>query len=225
MGATHEEEEWQRLLAAERRLQEVVPEAVLVGGTAAALHAGHRISLDGDHVVGDLKERFEEVLARLESTPGWKTERIQRPVLILGALDGCLSGVRQLRRARPINVEVVERLRVPTLAEMVRIKSWLLLTRDSTRDLLDAAALLDKLGEARLGEAYAPFDAIYERGPRGGPPLVELVDRLAAARPADRAAVDLKTYKGVRPPWSDWSHVESRARFWAARLADIAMRS
>lgn len=122
----HEErEDWKRLLAAERRLQEVVPEAVLVRGTAAALHAGHRISLDGDHVIGDLRERFEEVLARLESTPGWKTERIQKPVLILGALDGCLSGLRQLRRSRPVDVDVVEGLRVPTLADMVRIKAWL----------------------------------------------------------------------------------------------------
>jgi hypothetical protein len=33
--------EWERLLAAERHLQTLVPEAILVGGTAAALHAGH----------------------------------------------------------------------------------------------------------------------------------------------------------------------------------------
>ncbi len=43
--------DWERLLAAERHLQSLVPGAVLVGGTAAALHAGHRKSLDGDHVL------------------------------------------------------------------------------------------------------------------------------------------------------------------------------
>ena len=37
--------DWERLLAAERHL----PDAVLVGGTAAALHAGHRVSL-GEHL-------------------------------------------------------------------------------------------------------------------------------------------------------------------------------
>ena len=216
--------DWQRLLAAERRLQGIVPEAVLVGGTAAALHAGHRISLDGDHVVSDLKERFEEVLNRLESTPGWKTERIQRPVLILGALDGCLTGLRQLRRVRPIETQVVEGLRVPTLPEMARIKAWLFLTRDSTRDFLDITVLLDQLGEARLGETFAHFDEIYERGPRGGSPILELVDTLAAARPVDRGALDLKTYKGIVPPWDDWRHIEARARFWAARLAKLSMR-
>jgi hypothetical protein len=224
MGA-RDEDDWQRLLAAERRLQQVVPEAVLVGGTAAALHAGHRISLDGDHVLGNLRDRFEEVLARLESTPGWKTERIQKPVLILGALDGCLSGLRQLRRTQPVEVQVLEGLRVPTLAEMVRIKAWLFLTRDSTRDLLDVTALLDKLGQGRLAETFTPFDEIYGRGPRGGSPLVELADRLAAARPADRASVDLRTYKGVQPPWHEWKHIEDRSRFWAARIAGMAMES
>src|SRR3989442_1102815 len=80
--------EWERLLAAERHLQYLVPGAVLVGGTAAALHAGHRVSMDGDHIVEDLRGRFDEVLEALELAAGWQTERIQRPVLILGQLDG-----------------------------------------------------------------------------------------------------------------------------------------
>ncbi len=46
--------DWEQLLAAERHLQTLLPDAVLVGGTAAALHAGHRVSLDGDHVLADL---------------------------------------------------------------------------------------------------------------------------------------------------------------------------
>src|SRR5216117_95824 len=82
--------DWEQLLAAERHLQHLVPGAVLVGGTAAAVHAGHRISMDGDHVVEDLRERFDQVLAALESAAGWQTERV--PVLILGALDGILTG-------------------------------------------------------------------------------------------------------------------------------------
>lgn len=63
--------DWERLLAAERHLQALVPGSVLVGGTAAALHAGHRTSLDGDHVIADLRERFDEVLADLEAAAGW----------------------------------------------------------------------------------------------------------------------------------------------------------
>jgi len=38
--------EWERLLAHAAVLQTHVPGAVLAGGTAAALHAGHRISFE-----------------------------------------------------------------------------------------------------------------------------------------------------------------------------------
>src|SRR5881628_107433 len=109
--------DWERLLAAERHLQYLVPGTVLVGGTAAALHARHRMSVDGDHVP------------------------------ILGQLDGILTGVRQLRRTRPLETEEVAGLRIPTLAEMARIKAWLLATRHTVRDYLDTVVLLERLGE------------------------------------------------------------------------------
>ena len=34
--------DWEAVLSSAARLQEILPDAVLVGGTAAALHAGHR---------------------------------------------------------------------------------------------------------------------------------------------------------------------------------------
>jgi len=40
-----------------------VPDAVLVGGSAAAHHADHRVSFDDDHVVTDLRQRFVLSLA------------------------------------------------------------------------------------------------------------------------------------------------------------------
>ncbi|HEY5288117.1 MAG TPA: hypothetical protein VIJ50_13525 [Solirubrobacteraceae bacterium] len=43
------------------QLQELVPGAVLVGGSAAALYAHHRQSFDHDHVVADLAERFDAI--------------------------------------------------------------------------------------------------------------------------------------------------------------------
>ena len=63
--------DWERLLAAERHLQHLVAGTVLVGGTAAAIHGQHRISMDGDHVLEDLRERFEEVLATLVAVSAW----------------------------------------------------------------------------------------------------------------------------------------------------------
>jgi hypothetical protein len=210
--------EWERLLAAERHLQVLVPGTVLVGGTAASLHAGHRRSLDGDHVLEDLKTRFEEVLAALEAAAGWQTARVQRPVAILGRLDGVMTGIRQLRRTRPLETEVVSGLRVPTLAEMARIKAWLLATRHTLRDYLDTVVLLERLGEAAAREAFASFDEIYHQE-TGASPLVEVVERLTAAAPSDAPEIDLASYKGLVPPWNDWGHLAARGRHWAGVLA------
>jgi hypothetical protein len=210
--------DWERLLAAERHLQAIVPGTVLVGGTAAALHTGHRRSLDGDHVLEDLRARFDEVLAALEAAAGWQTARVQRPVAILGSLDGVMTGIRQLRRTRPLESEIVSGLRVPTLPEMARIKAWLLATRHTVRDYLDLVVLLERVGESKAPEAFASFDELYAQ-PSGASPLVEVVERLTAASPSDRPEVDLRTYKGLLAPWNDWAHLSARGRHWAAVLA------
>ena len=190
-------------MAAERHLQAIVPGAVLVGGTAAALHAGHRESLDGDHVLEDLRPRFDEVLTALEAAAGWQTSRVQRPVAILGRLDGMMTGIRQLRRTRPLENEIVSGLRVPTLPEMARIKAWLLATRHTVRDYLDLVVLLERLGEPGAREAMASLDEVYAQS-SGASPLVEVVERLAGAAPSDAPEVDLRTYKGLVSPWNDW---------------------
>lgn len=214
--------DWERLLAAERHLQYLLPGAVLVGGTAAAVHARHRVSLDGDHVLTDLRDRFDEVMATLESAAGWQTERVRRPVLILGELDGVLTGIRQLRRTEPLETEEIDGLRVPTLAEMARIKAWMLATRHTVRDYLDTVVLFERLGEEGVVAALRPFDRIYRQSPAISP-LAEVGERLAAAEPSDRAAIDLKTYKGLRAPWNDWDHLAERGRQWARIVARVAL--
>jgi hypothetical protein len=92
---------WEKVLAAGARLQEILPGAVLVGGTSASLHARHPLSRDADHVLKNLNTNFDKVLAQLESVAGWQTTRINRPVLILGSLDGTETGIRQLIRTAP----------------------------------------------------------------------------------------------------------------------------
>jgi hypothetical protein len=92
----------------------------------AALHVGHQVSLDDDHVIRDLVERFDEVLEALEATDGRVTARLKRPVLILGSLVGVETGIRQMTRQRPLEVEEFPvpsgTIRVPTLREMARIR-------------------------------------------------------------------------------------------------------
>lgn len=224
MEPIEELSDWERLLAAERHLQYLIPGTTLVGGTAASLHVGHRVSMDGDHVLDDLRDRFDEVLSRLESAAGWETARVQRPVLILGQLDGVLTGIRQLRRTRPLETEEIRGLRVPTLAEMARIKSWLLATRNTVRDYLDTVVLFERLGEKSLVSAMRSFDAIYRQA-NSLSPLAEVVERLASASPADRALIDLSRYRALQPPWNDWSHLSARGRRWAPVLSRVVLGS
>jgi hypothetical protein len=214
--------DWEKLLAAERHLQRIVPGSVLVGGTAAALHAKHRQSIDGDHVVSDLRARFDQVLSDLEAVAGWQTNRIQRPVLILGTLDGVLTGIRQLRRTAPLETEEVDGMRVPTLAEMARIKAWLVATRHTMRDYLDTVVLCERLGDAGVAKAFERFDPLYAQE-SGSSVLSEVVDRLAMGSPSDHSHVDLGTYRGLQAPWNDWQHVVRRGRHWAELLARQAL--
>jgi hypothetical protein len=175
-----------------------------------------------DHVLEDLRGRFDDVLGALESVAGWQTERVQRPVLIVGQLDGILTGIRQLRRTRPLETEELAGLRVPTLAEMTRIKAWLLVTRHTVRDYLDTVVLLARLGEQEAIGALRPFDAIYRQASNVSP-LSEVAERLAAAVPADLAQIDLKSYRGLQSPWDDWQHVAARGRAWAPIVARVVL--
>lgn len=119
--------DWERVLSSAARLQRLLPQAVLVGGTAAGIHAGHRVSRDAGHVLTDLRSRFDKVLGQLESVAGWTTARVNRPVLILGSLDGIETGVRQLIRAEPLETTTVvvgeQEIPIPTEAEILRIKT------------------------------------------------------------------------------------------------------
>lgn len=202
--------DWELVLSAAARLQRILPDAVLVGGTASAIHAKHRFSRDADHVLADLRQRFDEVLAELESVAGWKTARVQRPVQILGSLDGIETGVRQLIRDEPLETAVVEyhgaRITVPTEGEILRIKGVLILKRNATRDYLDFVALADHMGEESLANALQRFDRLYQQE-NGESPLQQLQIQLANALPYDLEETDLSEYKNLDSRWHDWQSV------------------
>lgn len=206
--------EWDLVLSAAARLQSELPGAVLVGGTASALHAGHRGSRDADHVMRDLRERFDEVLAQLESVAGWQTARVKRPVMILGSLDGIETGVRQLIRKAPLETRTVEHqgaaITVPTEEEMLRIKAVLILKRNATRDYLDFVAMGTRLGDERAARAMESFDRLYPQK-SGQSSLQQLQAQLANPMPYDLKDVDLSDYKNLDPRWHDWNAVTSVA--------------
>jgi hypothetical protein len=58
--------DWEQVLAAAAHLQRILPEAVLVGGSASAVYAEHRLSADADHVLTDLRLRFDSLSKKCE---------------------------------------------------------------------------------------------------------------------------------------------------------------
>jgi hypothetical protein len=226
------EEAWEAVLASLSRLQSVLPDAVLVGGTASALYAQHRQSFDHDHVLVDLRERFDAVLEELEAVAGWETARVRRPVLILGSLDGVETGVRQLRRARPLETTVMRvgdrEVTLPTLAEVLRIKAFLCLERNATRDYLDLAALASHMGLEAAAEVLWPMDDLYPQ--RNGDPWAvrtQMIMQFADPPPYDLDQVELAEYKGVRAPFDRWDHVAAVCGALSDRLlaASVAVLS
>lgn len=220
---------WEDVLRSAARLQELVPDAVLVGGSGAAAHAGHRVSFDHDHVLTDLRDRFDQVLEALEASEGWVTARVRRPVLILGNLDGIDTGIRQLIRRRPLETERYETpeasVVVPTLEETLRVKSWLVLTRNATRDYLDVVALAERLGST-APQVVLSMDDYYadQLGPGGARVATQVVKQLAEPRPYDHDEVELARYRRLDPRWHDWQTVETACRRLAADVLDLVAR-
>jgi len=205
------------LLEAAAVLQARVPDMVMVGGSAAAVYAHHRFSVDHDHTLADLASRYEQVLEAVEASDGWATSiRGTPPVTILGLEAGFEAGIRQLRRTRPLETAALllpsgRQLTIPTFDETLRVKAYLIVNRNQMRDYLDVAALADKAGLDHAGEALRGIDAYYtEKTGHGEAVSTVLAARLAAAEPKDQAAIrDLARYKGLDPRWHDWSAVKA----------------
>ena len=160
----------------------------------------------------DLRQRFDQTLADLEAVAGWRTARVQRPVQILGSLDGIETGVRQLIRDEPLETTEIdyqgETLTLPTEAEMLRIKGVLILRRNATRDYLDFVALADHMGAEHMILALNPFDRLYPQ-PNDESALQQLQVQLANPLPYDLEEMNLAEYKNLDPRWHNWQTVKA----------------
>ncbi len=187
------------------------------------MYADHRLSTDANHVLSDLHQRFDQVLAELESVAGWKTARIKRPVQILGSLDGIETGVRQLIREEPLETTHIEylgqRITIPTQAEILRIKGVLILKRNATRDYLDFVALADHMDDEKMLEAMRVFDRLYPQ-PNEESALQQLQIQLANPLPYDLEELQLTEYKNLDLRWQNWETVKTACVRYAMLIFD-----
>ncbi len=216
----------EEVLESAARLQRLVPDAVLVGGSAAAYYARHRMSTDHDHILEDLRDRFDLVLDALDREGDFVLNRAVPGKIILGELGGIEAGVRQMIRTRPLEVQRV-RLRsgaevtVPTLEEIARIKGYLIVKRNQMRDYLDVAALSGRFSAETIGPVLAQIDEFYADPSHADdrPVQAQLARQLAAPDPKDSSrTADLTTYKGLVPRWQDWDDVVAECRALAVHV-------
>lgn len=217
---------WDRVVEAGVKGQRLVPGAIAVGGTAAALYAGHRISLDTDHLVYSLKDRFDEVLDVLTAAPEWRTARTNRPVLILGSIGQVEVGFREPRRRTPIETASVRTpggiIIVPTLLEMIGIKAFVAYSRNALRDYLDFAALTTCVDQEQVLGALFKLDDQYG-GLQTASVRLEVAKALAGPRPFDLEGTDLSRYKALAAEWHDWRRTEDTCGRFGLLLGERLM--
>lgn len=215
------------VLRSAARLQNLVPDAVLVGGSAAVLYARHRTSFDHDHALADLGNRFDAVLEALESDPEWVLNRAVPGKILLGSLGEIEVGIRQLIRKRPLETQTVKvpgggTVVAPTPEETLRIKAYLLVKRNQTRDYIDVAALADRFGIRWAAETLGDIDRYYDEGEPGEQAVAaQVVRQLGQPRPADsRTTANLGQYKQLDPKWQSWPAVIAQCH----AIADAMLR-
>jgi len=150
----------------------------------------------------------------VEEDEGWATNRVTPGKVILGNLDGIEAGVRQMIRKAPLEVTKVEvpsggEVTVPTLEETLRIKAFLIVRRNQTRDYLDTAALSTALGAEQAAEVLSQIDDYYaDQADDGEGVASQLVRQLGDPKPADSSViVQLPSYRRLRQGWKDWEAV------------------
>lgn len=111
-------------------------------------------------------------------------------------------------------------LRIPTDAEMLRVKAYLVVQRNVVRDYLDVVALAEVVDDAP--GVLAGIDAYYaDRSDRPDSVLTALIQRLSEPNPRDQEVTrELGAYKGLDPRWHKWTAVTAACEALADAIVD-----
>ena len=191
------------------------------------MYAGHRDSYDHDHDLANLMERYDAVVEAAESTDGWATSvrASSPPMTLMGSIGGIEAGLRQLRRKVPLETTRVtlpggDEVTVPTLAEALRVKAYVVVQRNQVRDYLDVVALADRLGIHDSARVLCQLDEYYQdRSGEDDSVVTALVQRLAEPNPRDsKVTRQLDRYKGLLPRWQEWAAVTAMCNTLAREI-------
>lgn len=202
--------DWETVLSSAGFVSRVVPHA-LVGHEVEEVSIGPATT--GEIADLDVKRRFASVMADLERVSGWLPKPVGRMAIYDGRLDNVETTIRDQIRSGPLETtiefgpwgEVV----VPTFAEMLRIKTWLVISRNAARDFRDTSVLAERLGGDNAVQALVSLDSLYLQS-NGASVLQQLARQLAAPRPFD---LDEGDHSFTSPPAPEaWPFVLRKCR-------------
>src|SRR5262249_13780328 len=139
--------------------------------------------------------------------------------IVLGSLGDIEVGIRQLIRKRPLETQHVvlpdgQTVVAPTPEETLRVKAYLLVKRNQTRDYIDVAALADRFGVQWAPDTLADIDTYYDDGcPGESVVAAQILRQRGHPRPQDsRTSAKLRQYKNLDPKWQSWDDVVTQCR-------------
>jgi heme transporter len=109
-----------------------------------------------------------------------------------------------------------DRLRIPTGAETLRLKSYLIVCRNSAKDYAEFADLVDSMETQTAADVLAGMDRYY--GGRRARVATQLVRRLADPHPKDRGDTSPSDPGGD----ADWAHTRQRCLAVAVAMLEEA---
>jgi hypothetical protein len=156
------------LPAAQRRLWDefsgVPEEFVLYGGTAVALHLGHRHSIDFDFFGGRALDLavFERGIPFLAGAKIVQRERNTLSAVVDrgGRVKVSFFGVPDLPRLGQLHVSKDNKLRVASLLDLAGTKASVLQVRAEAKDYIDMDAIMT-MGKISLPTALAAAQKLY----------------------------------------------------------------
>jgi nucleotidyltransferase AbiEii toxin of type IV toxin-antitoxin system len=153
-----------------RELTALPDQFVLYGGTALALHLGHRNSVDFDFFSRDPLD-LSQLEGEIPFLAGAKIVQREKNTLSANVERGdpvkvSFFGVPKLPQLEPAHVVEENNLKVASLLDLAGTKASVIQVRAEAKDYLDLDALM-RLGEVDLATALAAAQALY--GPTFNP--------------------------------------------------------
>jgi hypothetical protein len=153
-----------------RELTALPDQFVLYGGTALALHLGHRNSVDFDFFSRDPLD-LSQLEGEIPFLAGAKIIQREKNTLSANVERGdpvkvSFFGVPKLPQLEPAHVVEENNLKVASLLDLAGTKASVIQVRAEAKDYLDLDALM-RLGEVDLATALAAAQALY--GPTFNP--------------------------------------------------------